>query len=284
MIDLLLNTIALDPNRWTPDHTPYFTLDALLPPIAEAGFTGVECWQYHLSTASPAQVAAYARRGRDLGLSFPVVGAYPVLHLQGAAGARAWEALQRLLEHAVLMEAKVLKLFVGNQPFAHLDAAAYARSVEALRRLAAAARQAGLTLTGETHANTLFDTVAHCRRVLADVAAPNFKVCFQPFDFTDTAVLLSDYEALHPGVMHVHFQGRNGGDFVLLEHAALDYRAFVDTLAAHDFTGYACIEFVADCVVEDPADFDLPRVLGHAARDRVFLHRLFTDNGMRVRE
>ena len=44
MAHLLLNTLALDPNRWTPEKIAYYPLGALLVPIAEAGFGGVELW------------------------------------------------------------------------------------------------------------------------------------------------------------------------------------------------------------------------------------------------
>ncbi len=275
MTELLLNTIALDPNRWTPEHMPYFKLDQLLSAIAGAGFKGLECWQYHLSGASLDEVAEYARRGRDLGLTFPVVGVYPQLHLEGPAKDKAWDDLQRLIERAVVLEARVLKCFVGTQASATLDEGSYARSLTFLQALTEAAYIAGLILTGETHENTLFDSVTSCRRVLDELNAPNLKVCFQPYNFEDTALMCTDYEALHPWVTHVHFQGRKNDTFVLLEEATLDYAPLVKSLADHHFAGYACIEFVKDCVVEKPEHFPIPLVLENATRDQAYLNQLF---------
>ena len=68
MAHLLLNTLALDPNRWTPEKIAYYPLDALLMPIAEAGFHGVELWQYHVSREREAGVRRLRAQAEALGL------------------------------------------------------------------------------------------------------------------------------------------------------------------------------------------------------------------------
>ena len=45
-MDLLFNTIMLEPNRWTPEHTLNWPLTDLLGPIDEAGFKKLELWAY----------------------------------------------------------------------------------------------------------------------------------------------------------------------------------------------------------------------------------------------
>ena len=45
MPSLLLNTIALDPNRWTPAKQPYTHLETVLDRVVASGFRQLEIWQ-----------------------------------------------------------------------------------------------------------------------------------------------------------------------------------------------------------------------------------------------
>ncbi len=268
---LLLNTIALDPNRWTADKTPHFALCDLLLPIAEAGFRGLEVWQHHVAREDDRAVAALRRQADDLGLDFPVVGLYPTLHHEGEAERQAFDTARRVLDHARRLGASVVKLFVGSKGTAETTEAEYARSLTFVQALCEEARTRHLTLTGETHPDTLFDTLSATRRFLQDVGAENFKVCFQPYDFTDTPRAVADYAALREQVLHVHLQGRKDDGLSLLAAADLDYDILLKALARHHFDGFLCLEFVAGCVVPDPAVFDLAHVLETAQQDRDFV-------------
>lgn len=275
--ELLLNTIALDPNRWTAEKQPYYRLADLLPVLSGSGFDALEVWQYHLSTLDVAGVQEL-ERGADLGVRFPVVGLYPVL--DGAGLQRRRRHLWGLLDRASALGARVVKMFAGRLGSEEVDADGYRRSVAFARELAGAAAERGLTLTAETHPDTLCDDAEACLRFLQDVAAPNLGLCYQPFDFADTARAVADYERLRAHVTHIHLQGRVGEQMCLLEDADLDYRALFRTLGAHGFEGYLCIEFVAGCVVERAADFDLALVLGSARRDRAFVRALAQEAGV----
>jgi sugar phosphate isomerase/epimerase len=66
----------------------------------------------------------------------------------------------------------------------------------------------------------------------------------------------------------------------LLKNADLDYKAITGALAAHGFDGYLCIEFVKDCVVSTPADFDLMHVLRNARRDYTFVQKAAARSNM----
>lgn len=272
MAHLLLNTIALEPNRWTDEKVPFYSLDELLRPIADTGFRFVELWQYHLSRARPAAVRTFRTMADDLGLQVPVVGWYPALHLRGQARHQQLDDACQLFDAARQMGADVVKLFVGDQASDALSDAAYQRSVECMQQFAEEAAARTLTLTGETHVHTLFDRVASCQQFRAAVGAANFKICYQPYDFQDTQRAIEDYVTLSEHVVHVHYQGRRNDTFAPLETADLDFDALTGTLAAHPFEGYLCIEFVEGCVVDDPAHFDLDRVLASAHRDRAFVH------------
>ena len=271
MPSLLLNTIALDPNRWTAEKRPFFKLADLLPAVAAAGFGALEVWQYHLSTPDAAGVEALAERAGALGVTFPIVGMYPVLDAEGAERERAWSEVETVVRRAERVGARAVKMFAGRLGSNEADAAAVARSVAFTRDLVALAADHGLGVTAETHPNTLCDNVPATRRFLDAVADERLALCFQPFDFTSTKRAVADVRALAERVAHVHLQGRRAGEIVLLEEAEVDYAAVLRVLVENGFDGAVSIEFVKDCVVERPADFDLDAVLENARRDRAFV-------------
>ena len=51
-MNLLLNTIMLEVNRWDKDHRLTRPLIELVEPVAAAGFDRLEIWQYHVSDLS----------------------------------------------------------------------------------------------------------------------------------------------------------------------------------------------------------------------------------------
>jgi len=273
-MDLLLNTIALDPNRWTADKIPYYTLDRLLPHIAGTPFKKLEVWQHHVSHASDDDIQWYRHLADDLGLTFSILGLYPRLHLEDHARDHEMNSVQHLLDVAGVLGARLIKIFPGNLGTEVVTDAEYDRSIAFMQAMARRAAAANLTITCETHANTLCDTRNACLRFLRDVNAKNVKACYQPYDFIDTAQAIVDYEALAEHIIHVHYQGRKNDEMALLKNADLDYNVLTNALLAQGFDGYLCIEFVKGCVVPTPAEFDLMRVLNNARRDEQFIRKM----------
>ena len=271
MPDLLLNTIALDPNRWTAEKQPYFELADLLGPVVAADFRDLECWQYHLSTLDDAAVETLAERMEALGVTFPIVGLYPALHLDGAARDREWAAVQTLVERAARLGAEAVKLFAGRFGSDEAESDDFERSAAFMRDLIASAAERDLTVIAETHPDTLCDSVPATERFLDAVGDDRLRLCYQPFDFTDTKRTVADYRVLRDRIVHIHLQGRRDDRMCLLEEADVDYRTFLGVLEADAFDGALSIEFVKDCVVERPEDFDLGRVQANAQRDRAFV-------------
>jgi hypothetical protein len=68
----------------------------------------------------------------------------------------------------------------------------------------------------------------------------------------------------------------------LLENSDLDYKRLTRTLAQKGFSGYLCIEFTKDCVVQNPSDFNLETVLNNARRDRDFMLNLGQELQMQI--
>jgi sugar phosphate isomerase/epimerase len=282
MITVLLNSIALDPNRWTKEKIPFYKLERLLTPIAETGFRFVEVWQYHVSQEPEAQINAIREMGNSLGLSFPIVGFYPQLHLEGEEGQREGERIKRLFSRAKILGAAIVKIFVGTRDSALITAKEYDRSVEFMRQMTSHAEALDLTMTGETHRKTLFDTIDSCQKFMKDVNSDRFKICFQPFDLQSTDQAVSDYERVAKDVIHVHYQGHKGNSMDLLENSDLDYRRLTQVLAQNGFGGYVCIEFTKDCVVKSQSDFNLKAVLNNARRDRDFVLQVGKELNMEI--
>jgi sugar phosphate isomerase/epimerase len=271
MIEIVLNSIALEPNRWTSDKIAHFRLQQLLKPVAESEFRFMELWQYHISREDPAHIESIRQLAEESGLTFPIVGMYPILHLSDAERDRELDATKKMMDYAATLGARVIKIFVGNQSPSDLTPHDYDASVEFMTLFTELAASHDLVVTGETHKKTLFETVESCLRFITDVGAANLKICFQPLDLVDTERTISDFRALATDVVHIHCQGRRDQSFALLEESDLDYRRFVRAVVESGFEGYVCIEFVKDCVVEQGVEFPLMAVIGNARKDREFL-------------
>jgi len=269
---ILLNTIALDPNRWTEEKIPYFKLTDLLPAIAGHGFSDIEIWQYHVDRLSRPEVEALRSVMEARGVSARVLGIYPRIHLTGEERRNELSHVVRLLDTARFLGADMVKLFVGSVASGRLDAEGLEQSVSFLKEMSERAESRGIRLTGETHANTLFDTVSSTLGMLEQLHASNFGACFQPYDASLPGAT-GAFTALRAWIWHLHFQGRKEGAISLLEEADLDYAEYTRFVARSGFSGYLCIEFVKDCVVPSPELLDVEKVLANAEKDREFVRR-----------
>jgi len=267
---ILLNTIALEPNRWTEDKIPHFKLVDLLPAIAKHRFHDLEIWQYHVDRLTQGELDELKSRLDSLGISTPVVGIYPTIHLERKEGHDQLVHVERLMDIASFLGADTVKMFVGSVGSGKLDVEAHGRSLRFLERMSEMAAERDLRITGETHANTLFDTIESTLRTLDRLDPKRFGVCFQPYDGS-LAGAIGAFTALRDRIWHLHFQGRKGRELCLLLDADLDYAEYTRFIAASGFSGYLCIEFVKDCVVASPEELDVELVLANAEKDREFV-------------
>ncbi len=273
-MQILLNTIALEPNRWTKQKKPYFALNELLPKIAETGFTGLEIWQYHLSWESKQQIREYGRQIESLGLNVPILGLYPQLHFDGRAAEDEFRLFTEMCEAAKEFGAANLKIWLGRFSPHDLDGETQARSLSFLDRMLTHAGSMKLQMIGEMHENTLFDSAESCEKFFSSYEkAEEILLCYQPFDFKRTDKALDDFARFNRRIIHVHLQGRKDGAFCLLQDADIDYPRLFSEMKQHKTVKYASIEFVKNCVVERPEDFDLPEVLANAWQDLLFIER-----------
>lgn len=184
------------------------------------------------------------------------------------------DSMAKLLDYGNMLNTRVMKIWLGAIGSKAIAEDERERSYESLARIIEMAAQHGITITGENHDNTLLDSLEACERVFELHFAANLKVCYQPYDFTSTEKAVADYRALADRVVHIHFQGRRNGQFEWLEMAEVNYVDLVAAMADCAFQGYWCIEFVKNCVVQQPQDLDLALVLDNATRDRRYLESL----------
>ncbi len=275
-MQLLLNTIMLEPNRWTADHALTRPLADLLDPMAAAGFRELEVWGYHLDRLSEAEVEHLAESLQVRGMRAVGVGAYPSFHREGAEDDEQRGALDQLLAAVVRLGASVFKIFPGRVASADADDAVWRRSVEGMRRLAARTGEAGLLLTLETHGGTLCDTLDGTRRLLDQLPEDGVGICFQPYVEHDTAAAIAAFDALGPRVRHLHLQNRGPDGAALLEEGDwTDYRRFLPHVRRSGFDGLLCLEFTAGITPAEGEAFHLDGVLANAARDRAFVEELW---------
>lgn len=284
-MDLLFNTIMLEPNRWTAGHELSWPLTDLLAPIAAAGFGGLEVWGYHVDRLDEAGVEALAAGLARHGQRAVAVGAYPAFHLRGSEDERERERLDRLVAVAARLGARVFKIFPGRVGSATADDALWRRSVDRIRALAERLAGRGAILTLETHGNTLCDTLDSTRRLLAALPdAEAVGLCFQPYGDDDTDAAIAGFDALGPRVRHLHLQNRasDGRGVTRLEEGDwTDYRRFLPHVQRSGFVGVVGLEFTAGIAPAEGEPFDRARVLDNAMRDWRFVERIWGERETR---
>lgn len=278
-MELLLNTIMLEPNRWAREQGLSRPLIELLDPIRDHGFRALEVWQYHVSQLGPQDTDRLAEGLRRTGLSAPVVGAYPLLHLEGREAGDMDALMSRMIETAAALGATTLKIFPGRVASADADASTRKRSVDRLHELADKLAGRNMQLTMETHGNTLCDTLPSTLQLLQELDdVPNAGLCFQPYSGQDTAAAIAMYDRVQHAVRHVHLQNRSGPDrtcTLLAEGEWIDFRTFLPHVRDSGFAGLLSLEFTAGLFPPQGVEFDPRTVLDNAAQDRQFVHEVW---------
>jgi len=277
-VDLLFNTIMLEPNRWTPDHTLSWPLVDLLDSIDEAGFKDLELWGYHVDRIDDSETTILAEGLEARSMQAVGVGAYPSFHKEGAEDETEMAQIERVASVSAALGAKIFKIFPGRVASASADEAIWTRTVERLKALADRVGDDGMTLTLETHGGTLCDTLPSTLRLLDRLAdRDDIGICFQPYSDDDTDEAIAAFDAQGDRVRHLHVQNRDANrTMTLLEDGDwTDYRRFLPHARAVGFDGALCIEFTAGIVPAEGEAFDLSGVLENAGLDRRFIERLW---------
>lgn len=268
---IVLNSIALEPNRWTEGKIPYFHLRDLLLPVKEAGFDSVEVWQNHVDLLDRAAVGLLKETGDSLGISFPIIGMYPRFVVPEEEREDELDHWSRMAERVDILDSDILKVMPGRTPSEDLSNGKWDRAVAFVREALEKTEEPGFLVPLETHGGTVADDPDALLRFLDDVGSDRLKICWQPYDFADTDEAIELYDKLSDHIIHLHLQGRCDGQMELLEDSDLDYEAILGHIFESGFDGYLSIEFVKNCVVNDPVNFDVEDVLKNARQDREFI-------------
>jgi 3-dehydroshikimate dehydratase len=272
-MQLLLNTIMLEVNRWTADHLITHPLIDLLDSIKTAGFDELEIWQYHISSLGSDEVEALAQKMQSLDMRTVALGAYPSFHLEGTEADAQVTDLDRLVDYAAALGVSTFKIFPGRLASADADPATRALSVERLNDLGTRLAGHSMDLTMETHGNTLCDTLESTQQLLEELS-DHVGLCFQPYTEHDTDQAIATYNTLRPAISHIHLQNRNSADgtaTLLQDGNWIDYTRFLPHVVQSGFDGLLSLEFTEGLFPAEGEKFDPQTVIDNAVEDRKFV-------------
>jgi 3-dehydroshikimate dehydratase len=155
------------------------------------------------------------------------------------------QAFEPVLETAVALGAPLIRIWAGNQPSATASAAARAMIVAESRRITQLARQAGVKLAYEFHANTLTDTTESALDLLQ--AAEGMHTLWQPPHEIELEMQLGSLRAILPWLANVHAFTWRGADrqrLALADGAAL-WQPALEIIAGSGRDHAVLLEFVA---------------------------------------
>lgn len=271
---VLFNTIALEPNRWTKEKRPAHDLgDVLLPRIAEAGFTKIEVWPFHILHKSLDELKKLREQAEKRGLSFLVLGAYPEFHHSGANDEAPRAQRHEILERARVLGAPWVKYFFGRVAGSALTPEQWAATEANFSAWILDGRRQGLNFCAELHNNTLFDPYETGAKQVNLHPGWDVKFCFQPYDFKSTAKNLALIGKLGSKIVHAHFQGRNADGYSRLADSDLDYSKLVPALTMANPEIMHSVEFVKNGFPKEGEALDFDKALADAVADAQFIER-----------
>ncbi len=273
-MQILLNTILLEPNRWTTDKIPHKPLENLLTKVKKFGFDKLEIWQYHISQHSEKEIRRLIDIMKALNMTCPVLGAYPALHLFGKNTEES-RKFTHLIQIAVKLNVKIFKVFAGNIASKKMNPKQKKKALQSLHTLALQLDAHGISLAIETHANTLCDTPNSTIKTLQSLSvSKNVGCCFQPYMDNNTQKAIEFFEEILPWITHVHLQNRKTKKLkccLLSEGDWIDYNILIPHLLKSKYNGDLSIEFTADMATPDDPDKPIESILKNAALDRHFV-------------
>lgn len=253
-LQVYFSTVLLEINRWTPEKTPTFKVSEWAESIRDAGFAGLELWEYHATLAGEQEPEALCH----LPLPVTIFNSYCTFDDDGAEGR------QQAADLAGRFGAGGVKFNVGNDP---------ARADEYIRNLRAwaDALPAGCRPLCECHGGTILETPGEAARVLAPLAG-RVEIIVHAFS-GEREVLKEWLDRFGPSVTHVHIAGRVGASPMLrLADMADEARERLALLRAAGYSGTWTEEFTGG-VARSPEDKHA--LLANAAVDLAFLREHF---------
>lgn len=269
-MQILLNTIMLEPKRWHSPKSITVPLIKLLPDIKKAGFNELEIWGYHIWNMKEKEISSLIEESKLRKMVVPSVGSY----LTEQGNARRKEILNVAKKYFYLcqkLESKRLRIFYGNKDFEKSSEEHLQFIDEIFEEIFKMGKDKGIMVMPEMHEGTVIGSIEGLRRVLERWGEnPDFGVVYQPYEFK-TELALEALDAALGHIQSVHLQNRHNGHFVALAEGDVDYRRVLKKLAISSYDGPFVLEFTAGIIPSFIEDFDYRQVLSSAARDRDWL-------------
>jgi 3-dehydroshikimate dehydratase len=167
--------------------------------VVRAGLIGIE-WggDVHVPHGSPVLGRELGQMTRDAGLVSAAYGSYY------RVGGEPPDLFARVLDTAVALETKIIRVWAGRVGSAEADAATRRRITEDAIRISELTAKAGLTIACEWHGGTLTDTAESAAMLFADVDHPAFKTYWQPPQMMSVDDCLEDMNTAKPLLVGLH--------------------------------------------------------------------------------
>ncbi len=268
-MEILLNTIMLEPGRWASPKFVTIPLIELLPDIKRAGFKGLEIWGYHLWNTSEEELCSLSKKLREKDIIAPSIGSY-LTQQEGSDRKSILNTARRYFSICEKLESKRLRIFYGNKDFekSNQDYLQFIDSV--FEEILKMGQDRGVKIMAEMHEGTVIGNIEGLKRAIDKWRDyPNFGLVYQPYEFKTQPAL----KALNASLKHiknVHLQNRHNGHFTGLAEGDVDYRRILKKLASSGYGGPFVLEFTAG-ITSSLENFDYKCILNSAARDREWL-------------
>ncbi len=223
---IYIGTILLELNRWGSPKTPTYRVSEWVDRFREAGFDGMELWEYHATLCSDAERDALASA------SFPVTVFNTYCEFEDAAEPDR----QRALEMVDRVGSTGVKFNVGKDPALRET---YLKNLRAWQ----AALPASCTPLCECHPGTILEEAGDAGRFFGDLEGNRCEVIVHCFAW-DPAGLRRWFERFGPAVAlaHVQFRNENRGVELLKDHPQR-VRETLKVMYGEGFRGAFTIEF-----------------------------------------
>jgi len=273
---VLLNTIMLEPKRWSSFKSVTVPLVRLLPYIKELGFNELEVWGYHIWDMNERKISSLIEELKLRNMVVSSIASY----LTEQGGSEREEILNIAKRYFYLckkFESKRLRVFYGSRDFEE-SSQDYLQFIDKVfEEIFKMGQDRDIIVMPEMHEKTVIGSIEGLKRVIGKWKTyPNFGVVYQPYEFkTEPALKALDVALGH--IQSVHLQNRRDGRFVALAKGDVDYRQILRKLTTSGYNGPFVLEFTAGITSSFIENFDYRQVLNSAARDRNWLELIWKE-------
>jgi sugar phosphate isomerase/epimerase len=226
---ICIGTVLLEVNRWARREAkrPSYAVSDWTGRFREAGFEGMELWQFHATRCAPGELDRLAAAG------FPT----RVFNIYVTMTAAERAELAECTAVAARLGAPGIKFNVGPDP------ARRSEYLDELRRWRAEL-PAGVTPLCECHPGTIIEEPEAARRFFDELGGEGWGIIVHPFSRYES--LAEWLRLLGPAVCHAHLQMRDADDRMVGFAARPDLaREAVDLMRAAGYRGSWALEFTA---------------------------------------